>query len=712
MITLLDIARHKGVTIQKIVAHLKESFGIDIPCSCGSIVPDSISRVIVPTIFSKPRQTKTSSLSPQHIEKNTLPRSVKNRTSKSASSNTSQGSVELRLINSDPSEMVGIVKNILSRSLFLKLMNGGLIEAPLRDLQDLAKLKIGDVVCVQPIEDEDKANTKFSVVYALPVGAWQLMKLQSAKGWNTITGEVLFINNEKRYVAVNVFGHKAFLYTNQIPAGVNLQPGNTIEVVVEKVEVEGEDKPAYVTLSMTKVADFKAYLEREAARNHRREKQEAKNRDYNKLEVGSIVQCTVSEINEEKGYMIVAFGTLRGIIFKNQLFGTNIRKISYYFEPGDELAAIIIEKKQEAGKYKIKLRYQDYGSWDRLELESGTEFDECSIVEVTEDGVCVSLDNGLEGFLPLREITRMEYNAMKLMTPDLTMGPVYIKKFDSRYKSITLTRLPYYEEVWQTVPSRYKSGELYETQVIDVEDNRIWVKFEDGVESCLDRSELMWKNTGGNMRDFSIGEILNVLVTRVDPENQKVHASIRHLTPDPWEMADEAMRGNTIEVVVIDYKEGKHIKVETTDSLRLQGIINLSEVSWQHTSQDLPLELIPQIDDVILAKVIVLNKIYRRLNLSIRQLEPDPWSGIDPGAVVKGCLKYNTSQSAMQVVLDNGLIAHTNENFSNNMNGQDLEFKVVDCNRQTKNIQVSHAQLRYDRVNDMLISNFFKSGKF
>lgn len=294
----------------------------------------------------------------------------------------------------------------------------------------------------------------------------------------------------------------------------------------------------------------------------------------------------------------------------------------------------------------------------------------------------------------------------------MTLGPVYIKKYDPRHKSLTLTRLPCYEEVWETVPSRYIPEQLYEAQVIDIEDNRLWVKFEDGVESCLDRSDLLWKNTGGVIMDFTVGQLLNVLVTRVDSEKQKIFASIRHLTPDPWEMADENLRGATIEVVVIDYKEGKHVKVETTDSLRLQGIINLSEVSWQHTSQNLPLEQIPQIGDKLLAKVVVLDKMARRMNLSIRQLEPDPWFGIELGAVVRGRFKDDLARTTMQVVLENGLTAFTKEDFPQPMSDYPIEFKVMDFNRQTKKIQVSHSQLQYDQANDMIISNFFKSIKF
>lgn len=709
MSTLLDIAKHKGVTIQKIVTHIKESFGIDVPCSAKSFVPDNIAQVIVPTIFNRRKQYSSTQSNPQQRKNTSRTSSTKSKTFKS-SSNIVRDSAEIRLINSDTTELVGTVINILPHSIFLRILDGGHIEAPLQNTQDYNKIEIGDIICLEPVEDEDLEKTNFLVVYAMPVASWQLMKLRTSLGRNTINGIVLYENHEKKYVAVNVFGYKALLYANQVPAGVNLHPGDTIEVVVDRVE--GENAPSFVTLSMTKVADFKAYLEREAIRRLRKERQEAKNRDFNKIEIGDLVQCYVKEINDEKSFMLVSFGNLTGIIFKNEIFGTNIRRISHYFEEGDELAAVITDKRREDGKLKIKLRYQEFGSWDKLELEAGTEFEECSVIEISDEGVYLSLDDGLEGFLPMREMTRMEYNAIKIMSSDMTLGPVYIKKYDPRHKSLTLTRLPCYEEIWETVPSRYIPEQLYEAQVIDIEDNRLWVKFEDGVESCLDRSDLLWKNTGGEIMDFTVGQLLNVLVTRVDSEKQKIFASIRHLTPDPWEMADENLRGTSIEVVVIDYKEGKHVKVETTDSLRLQGIINLSEVSWQHTSQNLPLKQIPQIGDKLLAKVIVFDKMVRRMNLSIRQLEPDPWSGIEPGAVVRGSLKYDLAQSAMQVVLENGLMACIKEDFPQAMSGQPMEFKVVDCNRQTKSIQVSHSQLQYDQANDMIISNFFKSIKF
>ena len=113
------------------------------------------------------------------------------------------------------------------------------------------------------------------------------------------------------------------------------------------------------------------------------------------------------------------------------------------------------------------------------------------------------------------------------------------------------------------------------------------------------------------------------------------------------------------------------------------------------------------IGQIVSARVIVISKELRRLSLSIRQLHPDPWSNLEPGVTVRGKVESLTSTGTVEVTLENGLKAITNELDLESMGKEYLDFKIVECSRQTKAIEVSHSQLLYDRSNEDVILNFF-----
>ena len=211
------------------------------------------------------------------------------------------------------------------------------------------------------------------------------------------------------------------------------------------------------------------------------------------------------------------------------------------------------------------------------------------------------------------------------------------------------------------------------------------------------------------MHSFNIGESINVLIKEVDENLHRITASIRELTPDPWSMVDENLKGHDVEVKVVGLKEGKFLLVETLDNLRLRGKIMLSEISWQFSSIELPISMIPDNGDIISARIVVLSKDLRRLNLSIRQQHPDPWSELELGVVVRGKLGKMTHSGKIEVTLENGLTATTIENDLISMENEYIDFKVTECSRQTKNIEVSHSQLLYDRMNEVVIREFFWS---
>lgn len=433
--------------------------------------------------------------------------------------------------------------------------------------------------------------------------------------------------------------------------------------------------------------------------------------EFDQLKIGQVIEGRVSRV--EDGFILVEFGNLRGIINKNNLFWSNILRINHYWNVGAPIIAKVTSKEIVDGKFNIRLSHKACipNIWEELDFEvnengyHGT--DEASFVGVNGNGVVISIAYDMEGFLPLSEMSYEEFLIFQNKKTSNGLVAVCIKNYDAKNKKLILTRQPYYDEQWESVETRFLQGNTYTVQIIGKTDDRIWVKFDDDVESCIYKSDFTWEKTGTGNLSFKIGDYINVLVKSIDIENHKIYSSIKELTPDPWILADENIKGQDIEVKVIGINEDRFITIETIDNLHLLGTIRLSEISWQYSSMELPKSMIPKIGETVIAKVIVFDKNLRRLSLSIRQLIPDPWANMQYGAYVRGKIGAKTSEGEVDVILENGLKATTNEIELLSFNDDYIDFKVSYYSRQTKVIKVSHNQLRYDRLNESIIIHFF-----
>ncbi len=108
----------------------------------------------------------------------------------------------------------------------------------------------------------------------------------------------------------------------------------------------------------------------------------------------------------------------------------------------------------------------------------------------------------------------------------------------------------------------------------------------------------------------------------IDPLKKKIALSIKRLEPEPWSNVEKRFQiGDVIEGIVTGIKDfGVFVKIDEG----IEGLIHANELSW--SPEDKPLLSISQ---KISAKIIDINVEKKKIALSLRQLEPDPWSLIE-----------------------------------------------------------------------------------
>lgn len=433
--------------------------------------------------------------------------------------------------------------------------------------------------------------------------------------------------------------------------------------------------------------------------------------NYSSLAIDKIVDVIIVEIidNTESRYIKVKYKNLLGVIFLYDLFWCRVSDINNHLKIGETIKAKVISKETNDGNYRVRFSHKEFtvNPWSDSSFYEDKEV-QGSIVNTNETFFTIKIDNGIEGRLYQNDMTRFEFESLKLWKPINGDINLLIKSIDKEKQQINLyipTREDIYD-IWDNIHEYYEVGKTYKGNFISRDAYNLWVQLEDGIEASVNNNEITWKySSTDTIANLSFGKPLNVLITNVDKEKRKIFASLKQITPNPWDIAKAIIKiGDVCKVRVVE-KQVDALIVETLDSLHLIGKIKLSEISWFPLSP----EKEPQIGWLLETKIILFIPEKFAIQFSIRQLQDDPWNNLYQGATVDGEILEKIDDSFLTVRIHNGLVAKTSELDLVKYIGETYPFKIVNFNRASQEIIVNHLSLITDKQNEEIIKSFFNS---
>jgi len=199
--------------------------------------------------------------------------------------------------------------------------------------------------------------------------------------------------------------------------------------------------------------------------------------------------------------------------------------------------------------------------------------------------------------------------------------------------SLSIKRLR--PDPWQGIAERYPPKTRVKGKVMSVTDFGAFVELEEDVEGLVHISELSW-TTPKHPRDVvSEGDEVEVVVLAVDADRKRISLSLRRALPDPWDdVGHRYPRGALVEGKVTNVTDfGAFVELEQG----VEGLIHISEISWQRVGH--PKEVLAP-GQSVRAIVLKVDEEERRISLSLRALQQDPWEEFleqySVGSIVSG----------------------------------------------------------------------------
>jgi len=342
-----------------------------------------------------------------------------------------------------------------------------------------------------------------------------------------------------------------------------------------------------------------------------------------KLKENEIIKATVSEIT--KNFIVVdCKAKMEGMIpieeFKNDDELTNLKigsQIEVFLERIESFKGEIVISRDKARKMK---------AWKKMEKNFETQ-DELTayITGKVKGGFIATVDN-LPCFMPSSQIdVRPLKKIDHLMN---TPVKVIATRIDKNRGNVCVSRRAVLEKSKNAVIAEaiknIKEGDIVEKAIVKATTD--WGIFLDinGVDALLHVSDLSYGRVKKPSDLVSIGEKIKVKITKIDKKTNRISASVKALTENPFDNLEKKYKiGEFYEGVVtkiMDY--GCFVKIEEG----VEGLIHNSELDW--TNRNIKPSKILSVSQKIKFKIITIEKETKRISLSYKATLDNPWDEI------------------------------------------------------------------------------------
>jgi small subunit ribosomal protein S1 len=506
--------------------------------------------------------------------------------------------------------------------------------------------------------------------------------LNTVKDKDVIEGTIIALN--KREAVVNI-GYKSdgIIPMNEFRYNPEIKVGDVVEVFIENQE----DKKGQLILSHKKARAARAWERINAA-----------------LEGDEVIKGFIK--CRTKGGMIVDVFGIEAFLPGSQIDVKPIRDYDMFVGKTMEFKVVKINEEFRnvvvSHKALIEAELEQQKKEIISKLEKG-QILEGTVKNITSYGVFIDL-GGVDGLIHITDLSWGRVNhPSEVVELDQKLN-VVILDFDDEKKRIALGLKQLHPHPWDALDPNIKVGDHVKGKVVVMADYGAFLEIAPGVEGLIHVSEMSWSQHLRSAQEFmKVGDEVEAVVLTLDREDRKMSLGIKQLKNDPWENIETKYPIGSRHTAKVRNFTNFGVFVEIEEGV--DGLIHISDLSWtkkiKHPSE------FTQIGADIEVEVLAIDKENRRLSLGHKQLEENPWDVFENvytvGSVHEGTIVEMFDKGAV-VALPTGVEGFATpkhlvkEDGTQAQVGEKLNFKVIEFNKESKRIILSHSRIFEDEA--------------
>lgn len=434
---------------------------------------------------------------------------------------------------------------------------------PLREFLDEdgnPTVSVGDEVRVY-IErrDDEHGYVVLSKKKAEELKVWDKIVEASEKD---LTFEGTVTQRIKGGFYVDVYGLTAFLPGSQVDLKPVRNPDELIGQTFEFKVLKYNRRKNNIIISR------RAILEKD--------REKLKKITIEKLEEGAVMEGFVKNITDYGAF--IDLGGIDGLVHLTDMSWGKVSHPSQILNLGDTVNVKVLKYDREEGKISLGIKQTRPDPW----VTAGEKYPpgsrtEGRVVNITDYGAFVELEEGLEGLVHISEISwsKIKHPSQKLKIGDNVQ--VQVLAIDPENRRISLGMKQVEPNPWVGADERYQKGTKIKGVVKNITDFGIFVGVEEGIDGLVHISDLSWRKVKHPSEIFRKGQEIEAVVLNIDTANRRFSLSTKLLEKNPWEGVEERYKPATVVegkiTGIADF--GAFVMLEEG----LEGLIHISEIN-------------------------------------------------------------------------------------------------------------------------------------
>jgi len=346
---------------------------------------------------------------------------------------------------------------------------------------------------------------------------------------------------------------------------------------------------------------------------------ENKEKFFSTVQIGDVVEGVVKSFTSFGAF--IDLGGFDGLLHINDMSWGHVTRPKDFVKKGQVVQLRLINIDPETQKINLSLKHMQEDPWTTFETKYNVgDVVKAPVTKITTFGAFIEIEPGIEGLAHISELswTKRVNNPKEVLdVGDVVEAKVLGYDLDKKRVSLGLKQLE--ENPWDTIVERYPVGMTLSKPVVKITNSGAFVNLEEGIDGFLHIDDISWTKKVKNMASFCAeGDVIDVVVIRVEPDNRRIRLGVKQLEGNPWQtLRHDYPKFSTISGVVTNVTDfGVFVKVMGD----IEGLIskyNLVGPDEEYTDEVLKKF---NIGDPITAMVVECNPTTQKLSLSIKEM--------------------------------------------------------------------------------------------
>ena len=512
-----------------------------------------------------------------------------------------------------------------------------------------------------------------------------------------VEGTVIHMTDRDAIIDINAKS-EGVISLNEFRYNPDLKIGDKVEVLIDV----REDATGQLILSHRKARVIKAW-----------------DRVISANETGEIVNGFIK--CRTKGGMIVDVFGIEAFLPGSQIDVKPIRDYDQY-----------VNKTMEFKVVKINHEFKNVVVSHKALIEADIELQKKEIIKqlekgqilegvvknITSYGVFMDL-GGVDGLIHITDLSWSRINHPNEIVELDQQLKVVILDFDEDKSRIQLGLKQLSKHPWEALADDVKVGDNVKGRVVVIADYGAFVEISEGVEGLVHVSEMSWSTHLRSAQDFfNVGDQIEAKILTFDREERKMSLGVKQLTPDPWTDITKKYPIQSKHTGIVRNFTNFGVFVELEEGV--DGLIYISDLSWTKKIKH-PREFC-KTGEKIEVLVLELDVDNRKLSLGHKQLTENPWDKYENEFALDSIHNsevYEIVPKGATVKFNDDVIAFipsrhmVKEDGSKLQKGELADLKVIEFNKDTKRVVLSHTQTFKDieEINKKVMKKKMKEDK-